>query len=99
MSNIALLVAGPAIWIIAFQFDGFAQSITARVGLVSAITSTYALLAACELWFARDRELISRWPTLILVVGHAGFLLARIPFAQSLAGSAAAVRRRAPSSP
>jgi diguanylate cyclase (GGDEF)-like protein len=85
--NIALLAAGPAIWIIAFQFDGFAQSITARVGLVSTITSTYALLAACELWFARDRELISRWPTLILVVGHAGFLLARIPFAQSLAAS------------
>ncbi len=69
----------------AFQFDGFAQSMTARVGLVSAITATYALLAACELWYARDRDLISRWPTLILVVGHAGFLLARIPFAQSLA--------------
>ncbi len=38
---------------------------------------------------ARDRDLISRWPTLVLVVGHAGFLLARIPFAQALAASAA----------
>jgi diguanylate cyclase (GGDEF)-like protein len=47
------------------------------------------LLAACELWYARDRDLISRWPTLVLVVGHAGFLLARIPFAQALAVSAA----------
>ena len=76
-----LLVAGPAIWIVAFQFDGFAQSMTARIGLVSAISATYALLGACELWYARDRDLISRWPTLLLVVGHAGFLLARIPFA------------------
>jgi diguanylate cyclase (GGDEF)-like protein len=71
------------------QFNGFAQSMAAAIGLVSAITAIYALLATCELWYARDRDLISRWPTLILVVGHAGFLLARIPFAQALASSAA----------
>jgi diguanylate cyclase (GGDEF)-like protein len=86
---IFLLAAGPAIWIGAFQFGGVAQSMAAAVGLVSAITAIYALFAACELWFARDRDLISRWPTLVLVVGHAGFLLARIPFAQALAASAA----------
>ena len=85
--SIALLVAGPAIWLVAFQFEGFAQSMTARIGLVSAIMATYALLAACELWYARDRDLISRWPTLLLVLGHAGFLLVRIPFAPVLAAS------------
>jgi diguanylate cyclase (GGDEF)-like protein len=85
--NVALLVAGSAIWIVAFQFTSFAQSTPARVSLVSAITGVYALLAACELWYARDRDLLSRWPTLILVVGHAGFLLARIPFAQELAAA------------
>jgi diguanylate cyclase (GGDEF)-like protein len=87
--SMVFLAAGPAIWIVAFQFDGFAQSTAARVGLVSAITAGYALASAGELWFARDRDLISRWPTLILVVGHAGFLLARIPFAAVLAASAA----------
>jgi diguanylate cyclase (GGDEF)-like protein len=86
--SIGLLVAGPAIWIVAFQFDGFAQSMTARIGLVSAISATYALLSACELWYARDRDLISRWPTLLLVIGHAGFLLARLAFAPTLAASA-----------
>jgi diguanylate cyclase (GGDEF)-like protein len=86
---IVVLAAGPAIWIAALQFNGFAQSMAAAIGLVSAITAIYALLATCELWYARDRDLISRWPTLILVVGHAGFLLARIPFAQALASSAA----------
>jgi diguanylate cyclase (GGDEF)-like protein len=83
-----LLAAGAAIWLVAFQFEGFAQSLQARVALVSAITATYALLSACELWHARDRELISRWPTLALIVMHAGFLLARIPFAQTLAVAA-----------
>ena len=87
--RISLLAAGAAIWIAAFQFEGFAASLQARVSLVSAIAATYALLAACELWYARDRELLSRWPTLALVVVHAGFLLARIPFASALTFSVA----------
>jgi diguanylate cyclase (GGDEF)-like protein len=84
----SLLLAGAAIWLVAFQFEAFAESLQARVALLSAITATYALLSAGELWHARDRELISRWPTLGLVVMHAGFLLARIPFAQALADAA-----------
>ena len=55
--------------------------------MVAAISATYALLSARELWYARDRDLLSRWPTLVLVIGHAGFLLARIPYAQDLASS------------
>ena len=81
------LAIGPALWIVAFQFDSFAQSLQARISLVAAISASYALLAARELWYARDRDLISRWPTLVLVIGHAGFLLARIPYAQDLAAS------------
>jgi diguanylate cyclase (GGDEF)-like protein len=84
-----LLAAGAAIWLIAFQFNGFAHSLETRVMMVSAITAGYALMSAYELWHARDRDLISRWPTLALVVGHAGFLLARIPFAHALVLSAA----------
>jgi diguanylate cyclase (GGDEF)-like protein len=81
------LAIGPALWIVAFQFDSFAQSLQQRISLVAAISASYALLAARELWYARDRDLISRWPTLVLVIGHAGFLLARIPYAQDLAAS------------
>jgi len=88
--RIALLAAGAGIWLVAFQFESFAQSLQARVSLVSVITASYALLSARELWYARDRDLISRWPTLALVVTQAGFLLARIPFAQTLALSTAA---------
>jgi diguanylate cyclase (GGDEF)-like protein len=85
-----LIVAGAAIWIAAFQFESFYESPALRVSLVSTILAAYALLSARELWHARDRELISRWPTLALVVTHAGFLLARIPFASVVASSAAA---------
>ena len=87
--SIPLLVAGAAIWVVAFQFEGFTQSVPARISLMSAITAVYGFSAAGELWYARDRDLLSRWPTLLLVAGHAGFLLARIPFAQALAASAA----------
>jgi diguanylate cyclase (GGDEF)-like protein len=85
-----LIAAGAAILIAAFQFESFAQSLPARMALVSTILATYALLSARELWYARDRELISRWPTLALVLIHTGFLLARIPFTDALTSSFAA---------
>ena len=88
-AHITLIGLGAGIWIAAFQFESFADSLPARVQLVSAIMGCYALLSACELWYARDRELISRWPTLTLIVTHAGFLLLRIPFAGTLATATA----------
>jgi diguanylate cyclase (GGDEF)-like protein len=81
------LALGPALALGALAFDGFAQSLAARIGLVALISAIYALLAARELWYARDRDLLSRWPTLLVVIGHAAFLLARIPYAQDLASS------------
>ena len=97
--HIPLVGAGAAIWIGAFQFENFAASPAAWVMLVSAIVGCYALLSARELWYARDRELISRWPTMALVVSHGCFLLLRIPFASALALSPVPVSRMARSSP
>jgi len=82
--RVPFVLAGAAIWIAAFQFTGVSESLTARVALTSAILSAYSLLAGRELWYARDRDLISRWPTLALIVAHTGFLLARIPLADEL---------------
>ncbi len=90
--RMSLVAAGAAIWVAAFQFESFSASVQARVMLVSAILAAYALLGAWELWHARDRSLISRWPTLMLVAVHAGFLLARIPYADTLTASLAAGR-------
>lgn len=82
--RISSIAAGAAIWVTACQFESFSASLQARVTLASAVIATYVLLSAGELWHARDRELISRWPTLALAVMHAGFLLARIPMAATL---------------
>jgi len=79
------MLCGAAIWVAACQIEGFYQSVQARVVLHSCILATYALLSAREIWHARDRELISRWPALAIVVLHAGFVLARIPLADALA--------------
>jgi len=79
--SLPLIFAGAAIWVAACQFPGFDGSDRARVVLVSAIFAAYVLLGAREVWHGRDRELISRWPTLALLILHAGFLLARIPLA------------------
>ena len=87
-----LIAAGAMVWLAAFQFDTFAQSMVARIDVVSVITAFYALMSVRELWYARDRELLSRWPTIVLVTCHAGFILMRIPFADTLALSAATGR-------
>jgi len=81
------VAAGAIIWIVAYRFAGIAASMPACIILVSVNLAAYALLGARELCYAHDRELISRWPTLALVLAHAGFLLARIPFADVLAAS------------
>jgi diguanylate cyclase (GGDEF)-like protein len=87
--HFAAVIAGAVICIVSFQFAAFAQSARATISLISAISATYALFAAYELWRARDLDLLSRWPTMAVVLGHASFLIARIPFAPLLAASTA----------
>jgi len=75
--------AGATIWFVGFQFESLFPP-QAVVMLESVILAAYALLTAREIWYARDRELLSRWPTLALMVSHSGFLLVRIPLADAL---------------
>ncbi len=85
-----LIVAGAAIWIAACHFPSFYQSNDARVALACVIFASYSLLCAREMWYPRDRELLSRWPTLALAITHAGFLLTRIHYVaafQALSGA------------
>jgi hypothetical protein len=49
------LVLGPAVWLGAFQFAGFAQSLEERISLVAAISASYALLAARTMVRPRPR--------------------------------------------
>jgi len=83
--HLTWMIAGAAIWIAACQLPSFYESPQARIVLTSIVLATYTLLSAREVWLARDRALISRWPTLAILIMHAGFVLARIPLASALA--------------
>jgi diguanylate cyclase (GGDEF)-like protein len=71
--------AGAAIWLIACQFDGFTASLKARIILQSAILGGYLIWCAVEIWRARDLELMSRWPAIVLLAVHGTMYLIRIP--------------------
>ena len=83
--NLAPIAVGPAVWLAACQFPGFLESLQARVELASIICAAYLLLCAHEVRDGRDRELISRWPMVALLVLHASFMLARVPLAGLMA--------------
>jgi diguanylate cyclase (GGDEF)-like protein len=80
----AIVLAGAALWLALCQWSGFSGAQPARLLLLSAIFATYTLMGAREVWRGLDPELLSRWPTLALLVIHAGFLLGRIPVAGAL---------------
>ena len=86
--QLVLVVAGAVLWIVFCQWSGFAEMGQARLVALSAILATYTLLSAGEVWRARDPELMSRWPTLVLLLIHANFMLARMPLAGALPLSA-----------
>jgi diguanylate cyclase (GGDEF)-like protein len=80
----AWVFAGPAIWLSACLIESFYESQAARVMLASAIMGSYLLLCASEIWRARDRELVSRWPAIVLLAVHGTLFLARVPFVHML---------------
>jgi len=81
---VALVFAGAVLWIALCQWPAFAGTPPLRLAVLSAILASYVVLGAREVWRGRDPELISRWPTLGLLVIHAGFVLARLPLAGAL---------------
>jgi diguanylate cyclase (GGDEF)-like protein len=82
--RLGFVVAGAALWVALCQWHGFAEMQQPRLVALSGILATYVLLGAGEVWRGRDPELMSRWPTLLLLIIHAGFLLARIPLGGAL---------------
>ncbi|MEA2937647.1 MAG: hypothetical protein QOC56_1151 [Alphaproteobacteria bacterium] len=78
---LAFTLAGVVLWLGACQVEGFYASHAARIMLLSAIIGAYLLLCVSEIWRAQDRELMSRWPAMVLLGVHAAFFLARVPLA------------------
>jgi diguanylate cyclase (GGDEF)-like protein len=79
-----LVLAGAVIWLVACHIEAFFTSLQARTALMSAIVVSYSALSAWELWRGRREGLMFRLPVILLLLVHAAFFVARIPFAGTL---------------
>jgi hypothetical protein len=80
--SIVLTLAGTVIWLAACSIGPIYALPAARATVMAAIAITYALLAVLELWRGRGEE-VSRWPIMLLLLGHAAAIPIRIPLAGS----------------
>ena len=73
-----VLVAGPAIWLVACLVPAFYGSINARAICAFTILGIYTLTGAYELWKGRALPLLTRWPTIVLLAVHGALFFVRI---------------------
>ncbi len=74
-----LVLLAPAIWLLLCRMPGFAADANLRVVVVSTMLALLALLTAEEFWRGRDEPLMSRWPSVLVLLAYAAVLLARVP--------------------
>ncbi len=74
-----LVLLAPSAWLLLCRIPIFADSIAARIMVCSAMLALLTLLAAQEFWRGRAEPLMSRWPTIIVLLAHATILLVRVP--------------------
>jgi len=74
-----VVVLAPAAWIIACRVPSLADDINLRVAVLSAMMATLAIATAAEIWRGRNEHLMSRWPTIIVLLAFAAALVMRIP--------------------
>jgi diguanylate cyclase (GGDEF)-like protein len=69
----------PAAWMLLSLIPGFAGAASLRIVIVSTALALLALLTAEEFWRGREEPLMSRWPSIIVLLAYAAALLARVP--------------------
>jgi predicted signal transduction protein with EAL and GGDEF domain len=80
--SVLLTLAGSLIWLAACSIGPIYALPAARAAVMAAIAVTYALLAVLELARGKGEE-VSRWPIMLLLLGHAAAIPVRIPLAGS----------------
>ena len=78
------VLAGAGVWLAACQIESFHASMAARIVLLSAINLTYTAMTGFEFWRYGDRQLMSRWPLIVIFGVHASATLSRIVWPNSL---------------
>jgi diguanylate cyclase (GGDEF)-like protein len=74
-----LVLLAPAGWLLLYLIPGFADAANLRTVIVSTALALFALITAEEFWRGRDEPLMSRWPSVIVLLAYAAALLARVP--------------------
>jgi diguanylate cyclase (GGDEF)-like protein len=74
-----VVVFAPVVWLFACHIPVFEHDINLRVVIVSGMMAMLVAATAEEFWRGRDEPLMSRWPTVIVLLAYAAVLLARIP--------------------
>src|SRR5437588_7506592 len=74
-----VVLFAPVVWLVACRIPAFEEDFNLRVVVVSAMMAMLAAATAEELWRGREEPLMSRWPTVIVLLAYAAALLARIP--------------------
>jgi diguanylate cyclase (GGDEF)-like protein len=74
-----VIVFAPLVWLAACRIPAFESSCNLRVMVVSTMSAMLAAATAEEFWRGRAEALLSRWPTVIVLLAYAASLLARIP--------------------
>jgi diguanylate cyclase (GGDEF)-like protein len=73
------VLLAPAIWTLLCLVPGFAVDDNLGVLVVSTALAVFALMTAHEFWSGRDEPLMSRWPSIFVLLAYAAVLLARVP--------------------
>src|SRR6266581_4887980 len=74
-----VVVFAPFVWLMACRIPVFENDYNLRVLIVSAMMAMLAAATGEEFWRGREEPLMSRWPTVIVLLAYAAALLARIP--------------------
>jgi diguanylate cyclase (GGDEF)-like protein len=74
-----VIALAPALWLLACRVPGFSTHINLRIAIGSTMLALLAVMTAREFWRGRDEPLMSRWPTVVVLLAYAGALLARLP--------------------
>ncbi|MTW15755.1 diguanylate cyclase [Rhodoplanes serenus] len=82
--HLAVPLGAALAWIMACGFDAVWTDGALRIRIFSLAMFVFTLLIASEYWRARNPELMSRWPTIVILVAYGLAFLARIPIAERL---------------
>ena len=74
-----LMLLPAAAWLLLCRIPGFAAGGDVGAAVVATMLAVLALITAEEFWRGRDEPLMSRWPSVIVLLAYAAVLLARVP--------------------